>query len=863
MKAGETFGHYRIVRRLGAGGMAEVYEAIDERLDRRVALKFLSDPDRAVDPNAVERFEREARAVAALEHEGIVPIYDIGSVDRHWYIAMRLLKGGDLTSHFQNQPASPEDALRVTQQIALALAYMHQRGVIHRDIKPANILFDQNGSPVVADFGIAKIQEATNLTQVGATIGTVRYMSPEQALGKELTGKADIYSLGVVLYELLTGAVPFTGDSVAVLYQHCSEAPPPLAVELQRYQPLIDALLAKSPEERPDAETLAALIGGYLQAPQAKTAALTEALSAYQRRVEAPVRKPIKIQRALVLGVPLVCLVAVLVVVRPWVDTVAVAEAEASTPSPVVSTMSGSESNWRQGWSEGVEKVGARIQQGWSQIASTTAGLWKRKSQLEFLAEQFDQHLANGRVSKPDGNNAAETLQVMRGMDPEAPQTRAAQEDLGQRYLSLFTAAMENGQMEQAGEFLERTSQTAPGLPGLAAAQAAFAQYRVAAQERERQQRVAREMAVEAERRRREAEMAKLQADRLAAIQARAEAKAEAERREKAEQAAREADLKRTIAAAEAQRRAQVVAVTENQDQKALQREQAEAEAQAQEAARRQREEQLRLEREQQRRLEEERRLASSVDGHLVGEPFQDCPQCPEMVVIPQGNFRMGSASRGESPTHTVTLKYPLAVGRFEVTFDQWAACLDEKGCDRHKPDDEDWGRGNRPVIDVSWKDIQYYLKWLSQKTGANYRLLTEAEWEYAARAGSEGEYGARSCPDAQAANFEDVVAVPGCTPSGRFFRQTRPVGSYAPNAFGIYDMQGNVFEWTQDCWAADYAGAPVDGSALESGGNCDLRALRGGSWWHGPRSTRVSHRQPGKIKRRYDTVGFRVARTN
>ena len=240
--------------------------------------------------------------------------------------------------------------------------------------------------------------------------------------------------------------------------------------------------------------------------------------------------------------------------------------------------------------------------------------------------------------------------------------------------------------------------------------------------------------------------------------------------------------------------------------------------------------------------------------------PFRECPTCPEMVVVAAGSFRMGCVSGqdcrdNEKPVHRVTIAAPFAVGKYEVTFAEWDACVADRGCDGYRPDDEGWGRGNRPVINVSWNDVQTYVLWLSEKTGKTYRLLSEAEWEYAARAGSETAYSWGNEIGRNRANCW------GC--GSRWDREeTAPVGSFRANAFGLYDVHGNVWEWVQDCWnRKTYAGAPADGSAWEQG-HCDHRRRRGGSWLTGPGYLRSANRFRYSTVVRYDTVGFRVARS-
>ena len=235
---------------------------------------------------------------------------------------------------------------------------------------------------------------------------------------------------------------------------------------------------------------------------------------------------------------------------------------------------------------------------------------------------------------------------------------------------------------------------------------------------------------------------------------------------------------------------------------------------------------------------------------------FRDCSQCPEMVEIPAGRFMMGSTDgdNDEKPAHEVTIAKPFAVGKFEVTFDEWDACAADGGCmPNTRPDDYEWGRGRRPVINISWNDSQTYLAWLSQKTGKTYRLLTEAEWEYAARAGTTTKFAFGDEITHEQAQFS--YGKPGVG-------QTVEVGTFAPNAWGLYDMHGNVWEWVQDCYYINYVQAPNDGSAFDPPPGCIYRSLRGGSWDYAPYDIRSAARYKLPASTKLEETGLRVARS-
>ncbi|MFQ5512152.1 MAG: protein kinase [Candidatus Krumholzibacteriia bacterium] len=252
---GKTVGHYRILEKLGQGGMGVVYKAVDTRLDRHVAIKFLA-PHLSADGNARTRFIHEARAASALDHPNIGTIYEIGEAsDGRTFISMAYYEGETLQERLQKESVATEEALDIILQIASGLAEAHGRDIVHRDIKPANVLVTRSGQAKIVDFGLAKLSGHTRVTQTGMTLGTVAYMSPEQTRGEGVDHRADIWALGVVLYETLAGEPPFKGGfSEAVLYSILHEPPAPLAArrsdvpeELER---IVMKALTKDPAQR-------------------------------------------------------------------------------------------------------------------------------------------------------------------------------------------------------------------------------------------------------------------------------------------------------------------------------------------------------------------------------------------------------------------------------------------------------------------------------------------------------------------------------------------------------------------------------------------------------------------------------------
>lgn len=252
------------------------------------------------------------------------------------------------------------------------------------------------------------------------------------------------------------------------------------------------------------------------------------------------------------------------------------------------------------------------------------------------------------------------------------------------------------------------------------------------------------------------------------------------------------------------------------------------------------------------------------------GEPFRECDDCPEMVVIPAGSFVMGSPSgeadrfSNEGPQREVSIGR-FALSKTEVTFDQWQACVDGGGCGGNpKPDDEGWGRGSRPVINVSWDDAQEYIAWLNGRAGAKvYRLPSESEWEYAARGGTATPFWTGGTISADQANY-DGNGTYGNGRKGVYRKKTVPVGSFPSNPFGLHDVHGNVWEWVEDCWHGSYDGAPRDGSPWlsQQEGDCSRRVLRGGYWSSVPWYLRSAFRDWDRPDGRGRIIGFRLART-
>lgn len=245
-----TIPNFELIRELGRGGMSRVYLGRQLEPKREVAIKIVS-PGSAPDPAFLASLKMEGDTVASLNHDNVITVFACGVIDKHYYLCMEVLPGGDLAKAMETG-LSPDETVEVMLQIASALGHAHKRGILHRDIKPENVMFHESGKAVLVDFGIAKEADSTSsFTQVGAVVGTPHYMSPERCLGKQIDARSDLYAMGVMFFEMLTGHKVFEGrDTFAVSYAHVYEPVPPLPPEHSRFQPIINKLLAKDPNDR-------------------------------------------------------------------------------------------------------------------------------------------------------------------------------------------------------------------------------------------------------------------------------------------------------------------------------------------------------------------------------------------------------------------------------------------------------------------------------------------------------------------------------------------------------------------------------------------------------------------------------------
>ena len=444
---------YRILRPLGHGGMASVHLALQESVQREVALKIMA-PTLAGDPQFGERFLREARIAARLRHPHVVQVHDVGATGELHYMAMEYLPGGPVIGR-ERAPRGLRYALRVTREIASALGYAHGRGVVHRDIKPDNILLREDGAAVLTDFGIARANDNVRMTMTGSIMGTPSYMSPEQARGEELDGRSDLYSLGIVFYELLTGRVPYAAeDQISVGIMHLSAPLPNLPSELSWLDPLLHRLLAKDRAQRLDsggalAQELAEIEQRFTPTPLRST---VPSLTPLPEPSLAPAARgaseagsgfpgqrvpPANVSHEPTLG---------------HVDAGLIAERVRPRRTPAAARA-------RWPW------VLALL------VAGAGAGLWYFQESLRELLpqsqtadglERAEQALAQGRLSADaTGNGARELFAAVLAIEPDNLRARDGLARVGERWLLRAEEAARAGQTDAARDALDQARQLA------------------------------------------------------------------------------------------------------------------------------------------------------------------------------------------------------------------------------------------------------------------------------------------------------------------------------------------------------------------------------------------------------------------
>lgn len=705
---------YTIIKKINSGGMATVYLATQHSVGRTVALKVMK-PALDKDPEFHQRFQREANIVGQLSHPNIIPIYDIGRHEELNYISMEFLPKGSLEEKIR-KGMNIESALKVALGIAAALEYAHSKGYVHRDIKPENILFREDDSPVITDFGIARtIKSKVNMTQVGTIVGTPNYMSPEQAKGEHSDGRADLYSLGVVLFEMLTGKKPFHADSsLALGIKHIHEQAPKLPLDVFFLQPTLDKLLAKKPEQR--FQTAKELISE-LHALNNNTFLLGN------KNGRASFLSLLKTAGHLI-------------------------KQDAKFIAHKVST----------------------------QTKSLTRKFKSQPNEAPLVpASTMQKTLVATRISTPTSEN--QSADLSNGLS----HNEIFSESRHKRYWIYSAIAMlilfavgSNIIFPRSGA--STSTQWASLVPG---------NKNAVAEENPEETKTTLSFTVTPF---------------------------------PAEARIRILNIKEKyasgIALPPAAYHIEVSHPGYNTKTKWI-------------------------------RLNESNQI---LDVALQkSNQITDTSQLPlpDMVRLTSGEFIMGNTSNpNDKNTKATNVEQDFLIGRYEITFNEYDFFA--MATNRALPDDMGWGRGERPVVNISWDDAIAYTNWLSKTTGKNYRLPNAIEWEYAARGNTTSSYwwGNNEDDAQQRANCRY-----GCKSlwASFFNNQTKPVGSFTPNDFGIHDTAGNIAEWVNDC---------ADKIARQS---CLKRVVRGGSFASNVESITAYSQIAFTASKSRKSIGFRV----
>ena len=755
---------FKIEKELGRGGMAKVYLAKEDGLERLVALKVMLN-EVSEDDDFAKRFLREAQLAASLSHPHIVPIYAMRKENGQLFIAMEYLPGGDLKDLI-SKGITVKDTLTIMEKIISALHYAHSKGITHRDIKPDNIVFRESGEPVLTDFGIAKASDAaTQLTATNMVMGTPTYMSPEQFESSNVTSASDIYGIGIVLFEMLTGHCPYESDSmVTAMKKHLLAPIPSLPQELILLQPLLDSLLAKSADDRDTADKVVAVIKGLQLSlpesilgykPDVNSISDSSGLSAAdfdpndptimlnrtddETIVLARTQKASNKNKAksVVAVVSLLIVAVVMVYAWPFIfngnglnDAASVNIASTTVETPVSVAVVEDKTTAQPPSSDNNIVIVASKAAMDSPVTSKTVDAKTTDKVVEKVAKA---------IKKP-AFKAIKKYALNVITTPKNAKVRLAKLDYSAgmllpegRYQLEVSAS---GYTSYKNDFLLSASTASPVI-----------------------------------------------------------------------------------------------------------------------------------------------NLQKSGSRKIV-DTLRSGAKAPVMMHISAGNFLMGclKCEANASPQHRVHIKKSYALSEREVSYAEYKLFADATGrklsaesssaiASTGDAEYDAWLKQREaemagfngtakaeknvkePITDISWEEAVAYTEWLSKETGQRYRLPSESEWEYAAVSGAAKDYpwgasfkpGLASCKDCSHSSLTAAA-------------------SYKANAFGLYDMAGNVWEWTMDCKTPSYAKAKKDGSA-NLNGQCTQRMKRGGAWDSPAQHLKTTLRLAADKTKKFANTGIRLAR--
>jgi serine/threonine-protein kinase PpkA len=835
---------YRIIRKINHGGMSTVYLAIQESMGRVVALKVMS-PALNGDPTFSERFQREANIVGQLSHPNIVSIYDIGRHNKLNYIAMDYLPGGSIHDKMLGG-FSANDALEILREMASALDHAHDKGYIHRDIKPENILFRDGGSAVLTDFGVALARNnGGRSTHAGTVVGTPHYMSPEQTRGKLSDGRSDLYSLGVVFYEMLTGAVPYQGDeAVAIALKHLASPLPKLPPQHRRYQEILDKLLDKEPDKRyqtgrdlvvdiemlqlkmrefgghdteHDSDNLGQQLHTLTQTVWLRFA--TSVSDVCRRGYNAVRRVRFSRQRGFYQIPP---------------ETTALSDFPTQQNTLVATRLQNAVAKQQKFyWLSGIFNRHPR-----AIIAGSTAVLLAALLLLltgnspdeptppalashSGAASSGAAHTAVASSAKPQAHSSSSIAAASRPLEPAAPTTASSQLNprvaavssrTGTRAVALadprvmFPVINQEPVSEPLGKPLNTDNSRQP----------------------EPQQ----------------------AADRLSSSSQSSAASRSSSPQQSSSSAPSRFAL--SVPTTPSNARVRIMNIREKYTpgmRLTPGRYQIEVTAPGYRKY-------LRWTTLKQQDLVKPVTLTEQrAVGSVFYSKLASGGNGPAMVVVPAGSYRMGGPSANSQPIHKVTINRRFAVSQHEVTFNEYERFAKRENMPL--PGDNRWGRGERPVVNVSWEEADKYAQWLSKQTNLRYRLPSEAEWEYVAKSGKQRDYPwgnnmKNAAGNANCRRYCDSDFI------GFFSSKTAPVGSFNRNEFGTYDMAGNVAEWVADCYRDNYQDADSSASAHQPQ-ECAERVIRGGSLKSDAADTNTYARRHHPQHTYHEDVGFRL----